>query len=168
VQQRRLVLVRHAEAGSAVADAERQLTVRGGRAAVAVGQWLAGIGVVPDRVLVSPARRARQTWDRVAEALPSAPRPVLDERLYENTPDSVLVVVRETAEDVGTLVVVGHNPSVGHLAHVLDGDPGDPEAGRRLGRGFPPGAAAVFELRVPFEEVEPGGATLLDARVPSG
>jgi phosphohistidine phosphatase len=168
VQRRRLVLVRHAEAGSAVADAERQLTERGGREAVAVGRWLAGVGVVADRVVVSPARRARQTWDRAAEALPSAPRPLLDERLYENTPDSALLVVRETPEDVGTLVVVGHNPSVGRLAHALGGEPGDPDAGRRLESGFPPGAAAVFELGVPFEEVEPGGATLLDARVPSG
>ncbi len=149
-------------------DADRQLTEQGGREAVAVGRWLAGVGVVPDRVVVSPARRARQTWDRAAEALPSVPRPLLDERLYENTPDSVLLVVRETPEDVGTLVVVGHNPSVGRLAHVLDDEPGDPDAGRRLGSGFPPGATAVFRLEAGFDALEPGAASLLDARLPSG
>jgi phosphohistidine phosphatase len=156
---RRLVLVRHAEAGAAVVDADRRLTDRGEREAAALGRWLAGTGTVPDRVLVSPARRARQTWDRAAEALDGAPRPVVEERLYENTVDTALAAVRATAEDVGTLVVVGHNPSLGELAHVLDGQAGP-------GAGFPPGAVAVFELGVPFDELEPGVATFVDARTP--
>ena len=157
----RLVLVRHAEAGSAVVDADRQLTKRGRREAAAVGRWLAGTGTVPDRVIVSPARRARQTWDRAAEALDGTPPPDVDERVYENAVDTVLAAVRETAEDVGTLVVVGHNPSLGSLARVLDPDgPGD------LRAGFPPGAAAVFELGVPFGGVGEGTATLAGVRLP--
>ncbi len=166
VQPRRLVLIRHAEAGSAAVDADRLLTERGRREAADVGGWLAGIGAVPDRVVVSPARRARQTWARAVEALGSVPQPVVDERLYDNTPESVLAVVRETAGDVGNLVVVGHNPSVGHLAHVLDVDHADPDAGSRLRAGYPPGTASVFELRGPFPEIEPGAAALIDVRLP--
>lgn len=157
----RLVLVRHAEAGSALVDAERPLTGRGSREASAVGRWLAGSGTLPDRVIVSPARRARQTWDRAAEALDGAPPPVVDERLYENAVDTVLAAVRGTAEDVGTLVVVGHNPSLGSLARVLDPDEPDD-----LRAGFAPGTAAVFALGVPFEGVGEGTATLAGVRLP--
>ena len=160
---RRLVLVRHAEAGPAVVDADRQLTERGGREASAVGRWLAGVGVVPDRVVVSPARRARQTWDRAAEALGPVVPAIVDERIYDGTPETVLAVVRATAAEVGTLVVVGHNPSLGHLAAVLDPDRPDV-----LRTGFPPGSTAVFQLGRPFAQAEPGLARLADVRLPGG
>ena len=159
----RLVLVRHAEAGSAPVDADRRLTERGEREAAAVGRWLAGAGTVPDRVVVSPARRARQTWDRAAGALDAAPPPVLDDRVLDNTPDAVLDVVRTTDEQVRTLLVVGHNPSLGSLAAALD--PHRPDV---LRSGFPPGTAAVFDLAVAYAATRPGVAQLADLRLPGG
>ena len=160
---RRLVLVRHAEAGPALVDTDRQLTQRGEREAAAVGRWLAGVGVVPDRAVVSPARRARQTWDRLAEALGAVLPAIVDDRVYDATPETVLAVVRGAAEDVGTLVVVGHNPSVGHLAAVLDPDRPDV-----LRTGFPPGSTAVFRLGLPSGRSGPGVASLTDLRLPGG
>ena len=159
----RLVLVRHAEAGPAPVDSDRRLTERGEREAAAVGRWLAGSGTAPDRVVVSPARRARQTWDAAAAALESAPPPVLDDRVLDNTADAVLDVVRTTDEEVGTLLVVGHNPSLGLLAAALD--PSRPDV---LRSGFLPGTAAVLDLAVPFAAVEPGSALLADLRLPGG
>ena len=158
----RLVLVRHAEAGPAAVDADRRLTGRGEREAAAVGRWLGDAGTVPDRVVVSPARRARQTWESAAGALGSAPPPVLDERVHDNTPETVLHVVRATDEDVGTLLVVGHNPSLGLLAGALD-----PHRADLLRTGFPPGTAAVFDLAVPFAAVQPGVALLAGLRLPA-
>jgi phosphohistidine phosphatase len=159
---RRLVLIRHAEAASAVADADRPLTERGGREATELGTWLADAGLQPDRVVVSTARRAQQTWDRAAEALADAPRPLPDGRLYDNTLEVLLEVIGECADDVGTLVVVGHNPSVGQLARVVLGDPD--EQGTLA--GFPAATAAVFELSTSFDSIEPGSATLTDVRLP--
>src|SRR3954453_9424386 len=63
VQPRRLVLVRHAQAAQGEVDADRTLTERGARQAAAIGAWLAQTGLIPDRVVVSPARRAQQTWE---------------------------------------------------------------------------------------------------------
>ena len=163
----RLVLIRHAEAASAEVDAERPLTPRGSYDAAAVGAWLGEVGVAPERVVVSSARRARQTWDRAAEALDGVPEPVVDERLYENTVELLLEVIRETADAVTTLVVVGHNPSVGHLVHVLDDESGDPNARAELESGIPPGTAALFALEVPFGEVEAGRARLTAVRRPA-
>ena len=69
MQPRRLLLVRHAQAAAGPVDAERPLTKRGALHAAAIGSWLAQAGLVPDRVLVSPARRALQTWERANTSL---------------------------------------------------------------------------------------------------
>jgi len=162
----RLVLVRHAKAADGPVDAERPLTGKGKRHAAAIGVWLAEAGLVPDRVAVSSARRAAQTWAGAAERLDDGPPPTVDARIYDNTVEAMLTVVRETPEDVQTLGVVGHNPSIAELAGVLDDGDGDPAARKKLEAGFPTGCVAVFELTTPFDELEPGTATLRAFAVP--
>jgi phosphohistidine phosphatase len=164
VQPRRLVLVRHAQAAGAPLDADRPLTGLGARRASAIGAWLEGIGLRPDRVLVSPARRAQQTWERAGDGLP----PVVEPRLYDNTVDALLAAIRDTPDDVRDLVLVGHNPSIGEIAAVLDDGQGNPAARRRVEAGFPTGAVAVFTLGTPFAAVAPGAARLDDVTVPGG
>src|SRR3712207_9368577 len=63
VRPRRLLLIRHARAAGGPIDRERPLTAEGVQQAAALGAWLERAGLVPDRVLVSPARRAVQTWE---------------------------------------------------------------------------------------------------------
>ena len=121
---------------------------------------------MPDRVLVSPALRAAQTWERAAASLGVDLLPTADERIFDNTVDSVLSAITETSEDVSTLVVVGHNPSVGKLAFALDDGEGDPSARDDLHAGFPTGAVALFELGSSFAELAPGKATLTGFEVP--
>ena len=154
---RTLLLVRHAQAGNAPLDADRPLTGHGTEQARAIGTWLAEHALVPDRVVVSPARRAVQTWTAAAERLAAA-EPTVDPRIYENTFDAVLEAIRETPGDVRCLAVVGHNPSIGGLAHAL----GD----RSFDSGFPAGGVAVLELPAPYAALEPGTATLTDGLLP--
>jgi phosphohistidine phosphatase len=142
----RLVIVRHAKAGEAPADIERPLTDRGLRDARAIGDWLRSKQVVPDRVVVSPARRARETWREAAARLDHPPEPTIDDRIYDNDPDALLDIVRETPDDVATLVLVGHNPSFAELAYQLDSGAGDPGASRDMRAGFPTSATAVFDV----------------------
>jgi phosphohistidine phosphatase len=161
---RRLLLVRHAEAGDAPVDADRPLTGRGERQAAAMGSWLVESGLVPDAAVVSPALRAAQTWARAAAQLGAAPEPVVEPRIYVNTVEAVLAVVREADDDEQILAVVGHNPSVGQLAYDLDDGEGDPEARQALEQGFPTAAVAVFTLATPFGEIAARTATLTDLR----
>ena len=113
--------------------------------------------LVPDRVLVSPARRAVQTWAAAAERLAAA-EPTVDPRIYENTFDAVLEAIHETPDEVGCLAVVGHNPSIGGLAHELAHGSRDD--------GFPAAGVAVLELTGTFAAVAPGTATLSRFRAP--
>jgi phosphohistidine phosphatase len=166
VPQHRLVLVRHAEAANGPDDVNRPLTDRGAQHAAAIGAWLDKAGSVPDRVLVSPARRARQTWELAGARLLPGRQPMVDERIYDNTVEALLEAIRETPEDVRTLAVVGHNPSVGALAGVLDDGQGSPAARGEIGAGFRTGGVAVFVLETPFTAIGPDSATLSDFAVP--
>ena len=163
---RRLLLVRHAQAADAPVDADRPLTHHGERRAAAIGTWIDQHGLIPDRVLVSPARRAVQTWENASAVLGAGPEPTLDPRIYANTVEMVLAAVQETPDVVTTVAVVGHNPSVGELAAVLGDGEGDPTLQREAEAGFPAGGVAVFELSGPFADLEPGAATLSSFTVP--
>jgi phosphohistidine phosphatase len=163
----RLLLIRHAKAADASPDRERPLTDKGRRAAGAIGSWLQASGRVPDRVLVSTALRARQTWAAAAESLGVDPEQAVDQRIYDNTVQALLDVIGELAGEAGTVAVVGHNPSMGELAFALDDGEGDDAARRQLQTGFPTGAVAVFRIDGSFDELGTGTATLEDFAVPS-
>ncbi len=156
------MLVRHAQAGAAPVDADRPLTDHGRQRAAAIGAWLAAGGLVPDRALVSPARRTQETWERAG----GGAAPAVDERVHDNTVEALLEAIRETPADVSVLAVVGHAPSVGELTAVLDDGTGDPAARQDVSAGFPPGGVAVLEVDRPFAALAPGTARLSSFAVP--
>ena len=147
-------------------DVDRPLTEHGVRQAAAIGSWLQRAGLAPDAVLVSPARRAAQTWEGAGAALVPGPRPIVDERIYDNTVEALVAAVRAVSDDVRTLALVGHNPSIEELVRVLDDGQGSPVARREVEAGFRAGGVAVLDLAAPFTAVGPGAATLNDFRVP--
>jgi phosphohistidine phosphatase len=164
-----LLLVRHAKAvGDAVSDADRRLAPRGIRDAAAAGRWLHDHGLVPDQAVVSPALRAIQTWDAMSDELSDVPATVNDERIYENTIDSLLSVVHGTAESAHTVAVVGHNPSMHALAAALDDGEGDGEARTSIRDAFPTMAIAVLDVTGRWADLALGAATLREVAAPRG
>lgn len=157
---RQLTIVRHAKADDGTVDRDRALTARGRRDALAAGTWLAGQGWSADLVLVSPARRAVQTWEAMAAGLPSAPRVAVEQALYDATVDAVLEAVAGIPSDVQSVAVVGHNPSLERLAQELDDATGPAQLRHELARGLPTCTVAVFDVGTPFTEISAGIATL--------
>lgn len=161
---RRLILIRHAKAEAGAVDLERPLTPRGVADAAAAGRLLARAGAVPDRAVLSPARRARQTWDAVQAGLAEPVEVVIDERVYDNDVAALFQVVAEAEVDAGAalgcLALVGHNPSFAEFASTVDDGQGDPQARERLRAGYPTSGVAVFELTGGWDALAPGSATL--------
>ncbi|WP_330294735.1 SixA phosphatase family protein [Streptomyces sp. NBC_00503] len=168
----RLVLLRHAKsAWPDVADHERPLGPRGLRDAPAAGRWLRDAGCLPALVICSTARRARETWALAAGQLGAEVPVRFDERVYAAEPEDLLEVVSEVPEEVGTLLLVGHNPGLADLAVMLAREPLDPaEAGavERLSEKFPTSAIAVLACPGPWPELTPGSVRLADFAVPRG
>ncbi|WP_457192227.1 SixA phosphatase family protein [Nocardioides sp. P5_E3] len=160
---RRLVVMRHAKAEhSASADHVRALAERGLGDAEAVGRWMRDHGVEPDAALVSDALRTQQTWQQVAAGAGwDEGIVVFSEALYAAGTDSAFDLLREVAGDVRTLVVIGHNPTMGSLAELVDDGEGDSEATTAMvTRGFPTSAVAVFTFDGAWADLGPGTARL--------
>ena len=144
----RLMLLRHAKAEKAppgMGDRERALNPRGRKDAAKIGAYLARHALVPDRVLVSSARRTRETWERLATALSAPPPAAYDDRLYNAGPELILDVIREAGRATRTLLVIGHNPGLHEATRLLIAA-GDVEARERLNEGMPTSGLAVIEF----------------------
>ncbi|HWC33936.1 MAG TPA: histidine phosphatase family protein [Mycobacteriales bacterium] len=165
---RTLVLIRHAKAVAAAASDEvRPLADRGRRDALAAGRWLTELSVTPDLVVVSPATRARETWECIAEVVTSVDRRV-DDRIYDNTVDDLLDVVADVPDEVASLALVGHNPSMHGLAITLDDGDGDRAAQAAIRDGYPTCGIAVFDVRGTWSQLRAGAATLRAFEAPRG
>lgn len=162
---RRLVLVRHAKSAwpDGVPDRERPLSPRGIRQAPLAGRWLRTVGYLPDIVVCSTARRARETWDLANRQIGASPFLGFDERVYGGQPPGLLDVLREAPRAARTVLLVGHNPGLQQLAVLLAGDAAG-HAGRdalaRLRAKLPTGAVVVLETDSEWPGLRPDGARL--------
>jgi phosphohistidine phosphatase len=158
-----LFLLRHAKSAwndPSLADIDRPLAPRGVKAAKMMGRELAAGGWLPDRVLVSPAVRTRETWALVAAELSDPPAPSFPRMLYMATPERLLQQLQKTPEKTGTLLMIGHNPGLEELAGRLLGSGSDATAIARLNEKFPTAAIARFVFDGPWADLHFGSARL--------
>ncbi len=147
---RRLLLLRHAKSSwsePGASDHDRPLNRRGQEAAPRIGAYLARHKLVPDGVLCSTARRARETWELVAAEVPAAPAATFVERLYNATPRTLLDVLRHAEPGAGSLLVVGHNPGLQEAATQLIAS-GDLDDRERLREKLPTGGLVVIDFAI--------------------
>lgn len=155
---RRLLLLRHAKAqpiAGPCSDAEdhaRDLTEQGRRDATRLGDVLRGRGLRPDLALVSSAARTQRTWDLLAPFADPAPTLMISDRIYLAEAADLLLLLRETPEEIGSVILVGHNPGLCELALHLARAGDDPS---ELDNGMPTCALAGFEVNGPWSELRP-------------
>lgn len=115
-----LILWRHAEAEDGAPDAKRKLTARGRKQAGQVARWLKK-RLPPDaRILVSPALRTVQTVE--ALELPFEEQA----KLGVGASAASILGAAGWPGAGGTVVVVGHQPTLGRAAaQLLTGDAAD-------------------------------------------
>src|SRR5574337_352837 len=164
-KHRTLVLLRHAKSAypTGVADHDRPLTPRGMREAGLAGDWLRSNLPGIDAVLCSTATRARQTLVRTGIDV----RVRYVDRLYEATPGAVLDEINTITDDVATLLLVGHEPTMSQVALGLAGIRGtDPRTEARIATKFPTSGIAVLRVEGGWRGLGLGGAALIDFHVP--
>ncbi len=158
-----LLLLRHAKSSwhdNKLADRDRPLNERGHRAAAAMCQAMHELGLAPDLILVSPARRTLQTLDALE---PWDDTPLLEhiEALYLATPAQILAILQDVPETVRSVLLIGHNPGMHDLAQALIKGAAPTEAARRLASGYPTGALAEFAIAGAWGRLGPGGGRLI-------
>ncbi len=159
-----LMLLRHAKSDwsdPGLADFDRPLNKRGRRAAPLIGRYLRKQDLLPDLVLCSGARRARQTWELVSAKLRSEVPVRFLRSLYLAPPSRLLATLQRQPEEVERLMMVGHNPGMENLAAHLAGG-GDVALRARMQEKFPTATLAVFSFAAEtWGGVASGGGELL-------
>jgi phosphohistidine phosphatase len=165
---RTLLVLRHAKSGwddPGLLDFERPLAPRGQRDAERLAAHLAA-GPAPDLVLCSPARRTRETVDHVLAGLAPSPAVRFPDVLYGAATDELLALLRQIPADIGTVLLVGHNPGLQDLVILLAGE-GDAAARRQVTVKFPTAALATLDLGTSsWAALQAGAARLDDLVVP--
>jgi phosphohistidine phosphatase len=159
---RLLVLMRHAKSAypAGVVDHDRPLAPRGVHEARLAGDWLRANLPAVQQVLCSTAIRARQTLARSGVEAPVR----YAQSLYGADFATVIDEIGTVGDDVTTVLVVGHEPTVSDVALQLAGI--DSVAAQRIAQKFPTSALAVLEVPGGWQQLKAGAATLTDFHVP--
>jgi phosphohistidine phosphatase len=166
---RQLLLLRHAKSSwddAAQSDHGRALDASGLEAAVAIGGALRALGLAPDLILVSSARRTLQTLEALETPEPWDEAPLVEpmDALYLATAPQLLAVLNKVPETVRSVLVIGHNPGLHDLALTLAGAhalSAKTPLGPRLAAGFPTASLAEFTVAPRWADLGEGGGRLV-------
>ena len=158
---RLLVLLRHAQAEpeNGLGDADRPLAGKGRRQAADLGPLLAREVGTPDVARVSRALRTTETYKLLAAGLPGAPEPDVRPELYSAGPRGVLEVLAALPDTARRVLVVGHEPTMSSLGHLLDAERGP--VAETVAFGMSTASAAVLEVPVRWAELDRQTARLV-------
>jgi phosphohistidine phosphatase len=161
-----LLLLRHAKSSwnnPGLTDHDRPLNSRGRQAAAAMRVVMQQLGLAPDVVLVSTARRTLET---LAALEPWERTPTIQsmDGLYLADVPQLLSILREVPDSARSVLLIGHNPGLHDLASTLMGEQAMTPANdmtRRLAKSYPTGALADFTLSGAWHELGEGGGRLV-------
>lgn len=162
---RQLLLMRHAKSSwddPKLADHARPLNARGKQAAAAMRRAMGNLGLEPDLILVSSARRTLQTLEALE---PWDDTPLIEplDALYLATAAQMTDVLNGVAETVRSVLLIGHNPGMHDLALSLIGPAAldrPTQAMVTVTEGYPTGGLAEFSVAGPWARLGEGGALL--------
>lgn len=104
------------------ADHDRELTLFGERQAGEAGLWLKSHQLVPELVLCSTAVRTQMTAHSLLSNIGQPMQVQLERSIYEDSEEDLKHLIQHTEEEVDTLLVIAHNPSISALASQLTHD----------------------------------------------
>lgn len=146
MQEHRLIIMRHAKSDWSEAnrlDWDRPLTARGKKAAKQIGKWLQQKQFHIDRIICSPAQRAKQTCHLVAKELGTPENNVFWETgIYDASLNDLISLINRYREGIHTLLIIGHNPGLDQLLGFLSKDPPPVNS---FGKLLTTGAVAVLD-----------------------
>jgi len=123
---RKLMLVRHAKSSwsdNSLNDFERPLNKRGANDAERVARWIATNKFIPETLLCSPARRARQTAEAILKVTKMSDETVrYIPKMYLADTDVLLQLIHETDNRMQSIMLIGHNPGLEHLLEWVSSD----------------------------------------------
>lgn len=158
---KRLFILRHAKSSwddPGLADHDRPLAPRGRRSVEAIAAHVNAAGIAPELVLCSSARRTRETLEGVAVG----GEHVIESDLYGASYEDVLERLHRVPEEIESVMLVGHNPTLQALVLRLADDDAATNGSllAEVRRKFPTGALATLTFDGSWQELSPRCARL--------
>ena len=156
-----LFLIRHAKSSwvdSTLNDEERPLNGRGNRDAPTIARRMNVNWPPPDKIICSHAQRAKETASIMSEFWWKEQLLEMNKDLYHGSASSILELVCGTTNQVNSLALVFHNPTITYLSNVLAqlSIPNVPTCG-----------IVILKAKVDtWDQLEPGTCELLDFEYP--
>ena len=120
---KKLTLIRHAKSdwhSPVNSDFDRPLNGRGQKAAPLIGQRMAERGCVPDLLISSPAKRARQTAKKISEQIDYPETEIIfREEIYEAGLNTLIDLINQLDDSNAEVILIGHNPGFSDLGQWL-------------------------------------------------
>ncbi|MEM7345750.1 MAG: histidine phosphatase family protein [Chloroflexota bacterium] len=158
-----VLLLRHAKSDwghPGLADFDRPLAKRGLQDAPRMGEVLAAYNAVPDQIISSTAKRAKETTNLVAEACGYRKSIQWADQFYGATSDDLIAALRGLPNTVERALLVGHNPTMEETAADLLVTP-DENWGNNLSIQMPTAGLVCLDLSImDWSTVAPGCAIL--------
>jgi phosphohistidine phosphatase len=162
---KQLGLFRHAKSDwhdAKARDFDRGLNERGRRGAALMGKHIVEHGIRWQRILASPAVRVAETIELASQATGRTIPVQWDRRIYLASSVTLADVVREMPDDVSSVLLVGHNPSLEDLIFDLVPDDGTCPLRAIVETKFPTAAYAVLECDIDrWADLDEGCARLV-------
>jgi phosphohistidine phosphatase len=155
---KKLFLLRHAKSSwdnPNLSDFQRPLNNRGIENASDLSDFLIKKNIYPDRVLVSSSYRTLETLELAGKHI-STDFINIKDAIYHASVDTLLDLL-VTQENDGTILMVGHNPSMHYLTELLTGTIIDK---------FPTCALAEIELTTSWVDIRHASHTLVNFYTP--
>ncbi len=158
-----ILILRHAKSDwgdPSLADFDRPLAKRGLKDAPQMGDVLAQFEVVPDKIISSTAKRAKQTAELVAEACGYRKLSIQwESTFYGANSDDLIDMLRRLPDRVERPMLVGHNPTMEETVSTLLTGAEDWAGGIAI--RMPTAALVCLDVDiVEWTTLEPGEATL--------
>lgn len=124
-KKKRLLVMRHAKSDRSEAivnDFDRPLNQRGQHQPEIIAKELNRLRITVDKVLVSPAKRTRETWNLLGSHLAKAPEAIFVPELYNAYSQDFIDVLIDQAQTAGSLLVIAHCPAVAEVTEFFTGE----------------------------------------------
>ena len=158
-----LHLLRHAKSSwdDDADDHSRPLNRRGREAARLIGESLPKAVGPLDLVLCSSALRTRETAQLALAGFAKMPRTLFEDALYLAASAKLMQRLREIDEQIGSVMVIGHNPGLHELAIALAA-PGSAGFSTLANGKFPTGVRARFVVATGWADIDRERHRLID------
>ena len=154
-----LYLLRHAKSSwddFALKDFDRPLSTRGIQDADLMGNFFKSKRKGLDLVVSSPSKRTKETLDHFFNK--TTQNIIFDETIYHSSEQNIYSVLKHIEEDIKSLMIVGHNPSMHEFSESFSG---------QFIEKFSTCGLASFEFDYEWANICEDSGTLIEFKIPS-